>query len=543
MDIKTIINRYEQAKTKRQPYETLWQDICDYIMPTRSFTKTHSPGENRNGLILDNSGGQAHEELSGGLHGMLTGEAIKWFTLGLEDDDTPDDEATRWLDIAGRMMLARAYNNPASNFGSAAHEVYLETTLLGTTALFQRRARGSAVPCRFQAVSLSQIYIEEGADGKVNTLYRCRDDVTVSQLIETFGIDRVSKKTRDDYQKDPHKIVKVLHAVFPRNVYDPRKSQTSNKDMPFASFYIEIDSEHVLEESGYQEFPYHVPRWKKQSGDLYGMGQGYVALPDVKMLQAMMQTTIEAGQLSVRPPLQVPDEGFLTPISWAPNALNYYRTGRLGPDDRIQPIETGARPDFGEEMMQGVRERIRSAFFVDWLRLPQRPDMTATEVLQRRNDIMRLLSPMLGRMQSELLGPMIDRTFNIMMDEGLFPKPPESLQGKQIKVVYQSPISQAQRSGELEGIMQTYGFMGQLAQIDQSVLAYAKSGEALRQIGILSGAPLNVIATDDEAQQKLEQQQQAQQAQAETAMAQQAAAAAKDGAQAIDTIQKAQAGA
>ncbi len=540
MNVEQIITRYEQAKTKRQPYETLWQDICDYLMPSRAFTRTHSPGEKRNSLILDNTGGQAHEELSGTLHGMMTGEAIKWFGLGLEDDDTPDDEATRWLDIAGRTLLARAYNNPLSNFSSAAHEVYLETTLLGTTALFQRRARGSATPARFQAVGLSQIYIEEGADGKVTTVYRCRDDVTNSQLIETFGYDGVSKKVRDDFAKNPHNTVKVLHAVFPRIGFDPNKE--NNKDMPFASFYIELESKHVLEESGYKDFPYHVPRWKKQSGEIYGMGQGYAALPDVKMLQAMMQTTIEAGQLAVRPPLQVPDDGFLGPIQWTPNGLNYYRTGRLGPDDRIQPINTGARPDLGEDMMQSVRERVRTAFFADWLRMPQRPDMTATEVLQRRNDIMRLLSPMLGRMQAELLGPMIDRTFNIFMEEGLFPEPPESLQGRQIKVIYQSPISQAQRSGELEGIMSTYGFIAQMAQFDPSVKAYAKTGEAIRQVGQLSGAPLSVIASDNEAKGIMEQAQQAEQDQAQVAMAQQAAGAAKDGAQAMATIQQAQNG-
>ncbi len=48
------------------------------------------------------------------------------------------------------------------------------------------------------------------------------------------------------------------------------------------------------------------------------------------------------------------------------------------------------------------------------------PQMTATEVVQRNEEKMRLLGPVLGRLQSELLRPMIDRTFAILLRKKLF---------------------------------------------------------------------------------------------------------------------------
>jgi hypothetical protein len=47
--------------------------------------------------------------------------------------------------------------------------------------------------------------------------------------------------------------------------------------------------------------------------------------------------------------------------------------------------------------------------------------MTATEVMQRTEERMRLLGPILGRMEAELLGPIITRVFGIMLRQGAVP--------------------------------------------------------------------------------------------------------------------------
>jgi hypothetical protein len=65
-----------------------------------------------------------------------------------------------------------------------------------------------------------------------------------------------------------------------------------------------------------------------------------------------------------------------------------------------------------EEQRRGA---IRDAFYVNQLMMQSGPQMTATEVVQRNEEKMRLLGPVLGRLQSELLRPLIDRTFAILL--------------------------------------------------------------------------------------------------------------------------------
>ena len=326
--------------------------------------------------------------------------------------------------------------------------------------------------------------------------------------------------------------IELLHIVMPRDDRDPRKKNTKN--MPFASVYIDPDEKMIIGESGYDELPYCIPRFLKASFEMgYGRSPSMTALPDTKMINKMSEVVIRASQLQIHPPLMVPDDGFMLPVRTTPGGLNFYRSGTR---DRIEPLNIGANNPLGEHMLEQRRQAIRSAFYVDQLTLGTGPQMTATEVIQRTEEKMRLLGPVLGRLQAELLQPLINRCFAILSRQKAFEPAPASLQDGTIDIEYVSPLAKAQRSSEIQGIMQMTEFLMPLMQVDQTIIDHVDMDGLAKHIIKVTGTPATVVRGEGEVSGIRDQRAQQQQQQVEMAQASQMAEAAGAAAPALRAV-------
>jgi hypothetical protein len=259
-----------------------------------------------------------------------------------------------------------------------------------------------------------------------------------------------------------------------------------------------------------------VPRYLKASHEIYGRSPAMTALPDVKMLNEMSKVIIKSAQKQVDPPLLVPDDGFMLPVRTVPGGLNFYRAGTR---DRIEPLNIGANNTLGLNMEEQRRNSIRNAFYVNQLMMQDGPQMTATEVIQRNEEKMRLLGPVLGRLQSELLKPLIDRAFSILMRKKIFAQPPEFLSGQDIEIEYVSPLAKAQKSSELQSIMRAIEIMGSLSNV-APVFDHINMDKLVRHLTSIVGVPQKILKPQSElnaerqaAAEQQEQQQQMQQMQ------------------------------
>ena len=241
----------------------------------------------------------------------------------------------------------------------------------------------------------------------------------VQAAIDKFGFDNFSRSTQNLFKKEPFEEIELVHVVRPRTIYNERKED--KKNMPFQSIYFEYGEGHIINISGFKEMPYVVPRYLKASTEIYGRSPAMNALPDVKVLNKMVETALKAAAKQVDPPLLVPDDSMLSPIRMSAGSLNYYRSGSR---DRIEPLNIGANNPIGIQMEEQRRKAIRENFFVDQLMTVQGQNMTATEVMQRTEEKMRLLGPVLGRLQSELLQPLITRSFNLLFKNNKLPLRP-----------------------------------------------------------------------------------------------------------------------
>ena len=507
---KDLLKRFGKLVTQRQTWESHWQEVADYMMPRKAdVTKQRSKGDKRSELIFDSSPLHAVELLSASLHGMLTNPSTPWFSLRFKNVDTGDaDEANEWLQDTTEKMY-EAFNR--SNFQQEIFELYHDLITFGTASMFIEEDADDIV--RFSTRHIGEIYISENNKGRIDTVFR-KFKISARAAIQQFGEKNVSNALRGTAMKDPYEEVTILHVVYPRENYDPKKKDAKN--MPFASCYIELDNKHEISQSGFNEFPYVVPRYLKASFEIYGRSPAMTALPDVKMLNEMSKTTIKAAQKQVDPPLLVPDDGFILPVRTVPGGLNFYRAGTR---DRIEPLNIGANNPLGLNMEEQRRNAIRDTFYVNQLMMQNGPQMTATEVVQRNEEKMRLLGPVLGRLQSELLRPLIDRTFAILLRKKIFRPAPQFLAGQDIQIEYVSPLAKAQRSSELQSVMRAIEIFGSLSKISP-VFDHIDIDALVTYLADIVGVPAKVLnskaqvnAIRQQKQQQQDQQMQMQQMQ------------------------------
>jgi hypothetical protein len=503
---KGLLSRFDRLQGQRENWETHWQEVADYMQPRKAdVTKRRARGDKRMEQVFDSSPIQAVELLAASLHGMLTNPSTPWFTLRFKDEEIQnEDEAKLWLEASTDAMYT-AFNR--SNFQQEIFELYHDLITFGTAAMFIEEDNDDII--KFSTRHINEVFIAENEKGRIDTIYR-KFKISARAAIQKFG-ETVSADVQTKAKKDPYEEIELLHAVYPRSDFNPNKKDKTN--MPFESVYMEYKNGNELSVGGFREFPFVVPRYLKASNEIYGRSPAMTALPDVKMLNEMSKTTIKAAQKQVDPPLLVPDDGFLLPVRTVPGGLNFYRSGTR---DRIEPLNIGANNPLGLNMEQQRRDSIRAVFYVNQLMMQQGPQMTATEVIQRNEEKMRLLGPVLGRLQSELLKPLIDRVFAVLLRNNMLPQAPEFLSGRDVEIEYVSPLAKAQKSTELQSIMRAVEILGSLANV-APVFDYVNFDNLVKHLADIVGVPQKILKTQNQVnadrQAQAQQQQEMQQMQ------------------------------
>jgi len=525
-----VTKRLDALQAKREVWESHWQECADYVAPRKAdVTKKRTDGDKRTELLFDGTALHAAELLSASLHGMLTNPATPWFSLGFKDPAlNTDDEAREWIEGITATMYG-AFNR--SNFAEAIHELYHDLVVFGTGVLFIEQDPEGGV--RFTTRHIGECYVSEDGHGRVDTVYR-KFTMPVRAAADRFGQENLPQTMQKKMERDPFEPVTIVHAVMPRNEEDRDGYKLDGGNKAFASCYVDPEEKVLLSESGFDEFPYMVPRWLKASFEVgYGRSPAMSSLPDIKMINKMSEVTIRAAQKQIDPPLMLPDDGFMLPIRTVPGGLNFYRAGTR---DRIEPLQIGANNPLGLQMEEQRRQAIRSAFYVDQLILGQGPQMTATEVVQRTEEKMRLLGPVLGRLQAELLQPLIGRVFALLTRQNEFAPAPEFMTGMELDIEYVSPLAKAQRAADAQSGAQLFELLAPVAQIDQGILDYVDSDGLAKFMIHALGIPAKMVRGEREVaqlrQQRAEQQAQAQQ----MAEVSQMAEAAGDAAPALRAI-------
>jgi len=101
---------------------------------------------------------------------------------------------------------------------------------------------------------------------------------------------------------------------------------------------------------------------------------------------------------------------------------------------------------------------IKRALYNDMLGNPDRTPATATEIAERQADLSRRMGASFGRLQAELVQPVLQRVVYILKKQGRIEIP--TVNGREIKVRAVSPLAQAQANQDISVVARYLELIG-----------------------------------------------------------------------------------
>lgn len=524
------LKRWAALKNERESWIPHWREISEVLLPRsgRYLVTDRNKGGKAHKQIYDSTGTRALRVLAAGLMAGMTSPARPWFRLTTSDPALDESVAVKeWLaDVTRLMQMVFA----KSNTYRALHTMYEELGAYGTAATI-------VVPdfktiLHHHPLTAGEYAVAVNAQGVVDTLYR-EFQMTVAQVVAEFGIEACSQQVRMLHTNGTlDQWVTILHAVEPRSNRDT--TQKDGKNMPWSSLYLEIGQNEgkALRESGFKTFPALCPRWATSGGDIYGNSPAMEALGDIKQLQHEQLRKAQVIDYKTKPPLQVPSALKNHGLDTLPGGISFVDAASPGGGIR-SAFEVNLDLSHLLNDIQDVRERIKGSFYADlflMLANGNNGQMTATEVAERHEEKLLMLGPVLERLHNEILDPLIEMTFERMLESGIVPPPPEELQGRELNVEFVSMLAQAQRAIATNSVDRFVAHLGSVAQLKPEVLDKLDADRWADAYADMLGLDPEMIVSGEKVAALRQQRAEAQQAQAQqAAMAQGADMAQKLG--------------
>lgn len=497
-----ILRQFDIIASKRGIWEKHWEEVALKVLPYYSTSfyaqGNMTPGVKRNQEQYDITANSALWKFSAAMESMLTPAGSKWHRLRCTNPDLMKiREVAMWFDTVNDLMF-HYRGSPNSNFQSQQHDGYVSIGAFGTSSLFidqldSRYGKG----LRYRHVHLGELFFAANHQGIIDTVYR-RFKMTLRQIAQKWGKEKMPDTLVSKLETKPEDEVQVIHCVRPNNDYEA--GNLTVKGMKFQSYYIIKDDKTLMAEEGYKSFPYAIARYLTAPGELYGRSPAMNVLPSIQVLNEEKKIILKQGHRTVEPVLLAHDDGILDGFSLKPGAIN---AGGVSADGRplVHALPTG-NIAVGKEMMDDERLAINDAFLVTLFQiLVETPQMTATEVLERAREKGALLSPTMGRFQSESIGPQIMREFDLLAQQRLLPPPPQVLiEAKgEWRPEYDAPLNRAMRSEEAAGIQRSMAWASEVAAQtqDPSVMDWFDIDTILPDMVDINGGKAKYVRSPD----------------------------------------------
>jgi len=422
-----LLKKYKEAQGIKDYWKDRFEEAYEYCLPNRESFYDESPGQRRTDKIFDETAVVGVQEFASRLQAGITPTFARWadFQAGSEIPKEQKPQINLDLDKITEYVFELLQT---SNFNQEIHEAFMDLAI-GTGVLLVEE--GDAInPIKFTSIPLTKVCLMNGPDGKIDTVYRTRyckpEEILIlypkATLPENF--DPLKQK----------KQIKIIEAVY--KIHKPNVEE-------FKLCVFMEDPKHVLFEEEYKgegSNPYLVFRWNKASGEVYGRGPVFNAMAAIKTCNLTIELILQNAQMSVSGVYTYEDDGVINPdnISLVPGSLIPVAPGSRG----LTPIQAASNFDVAQLVLNDMRANIKKALYMEALGKPEGTPMTATEVSERMADLSRQIGSSFGRLQSELINPLLRRIIRILSKQGRIEIP--KVNGREVKIAPRSPLAQAQ---------------------------------------------------------------------------------------------------
>ena len=493
-----MIQRYEKALTIRREFEELYDEIFEYCLPQRQGFKNYTPGQRRDDKIFDETAVVGIQEFASRLQAGLTPNFARWadFVTGSEVPEAERDDVNNALDAVTDYVFEILQT---SNFAQEIHECFIDLAL-GTAVILV--TEGDAInPVRFQSIPLPHVVLDTGPDGRVDHVFRERmiknSDIMIAYpkaILTPNILQRIN-----NYPDSKCKILEVsckLYDDINEEKYSYMVIDMANKELIMQEIYKGVGSN-----------PFIAFRWSKASGEIYGRGPAVNALSAIKTCNLTIEMILENAQMAISGIYQIDDDGVINvdTINLVPGTVIPKAPNTQG----LQPIRAAGSFDVANLILNDMRNNIKRALYNDMLGDPNKTPASATEVAERMADLSRKIGSAFGRLQAEMVQPLLQRVIYILRQQGRIEMP--TVNGREVKIRSVSPLAQAQSNQDivslnrfLQTVAGSFGpeILNILISSEETALYLAKK----------FGVPDNLIRDADERQQLVQMAQQMQQA-------------------------------
>jgi len=497
---KTYIQRYQKAKSFREQWVPLFEECYEYALPQRESFYSETPGERRDDKIFDETAVVGVQEFASRLQSGIVPNFARWADL-MSGSEVPKDqreEIDNQLDDVTDYVFEVLQN---SNFSQEVHESFMDLAV-GTGILCVEE--GDAInPINFSAIPLPHVVLDTGPDDKIDHVYRERKKVKYDQLNELYPNATFDPKVMAQMGKEAETT--VLELVC--------KNYSKKNEDSYYHYAVCMNTETVLyykEISGLGANPFICFRWSKCAGEIYGRGPLINALSAIKTTNLTIELILENAQMAISGVYQIDDDGVINPdtIQLVPGSIIPKAMGSAG----LQPIQAAGSFDVAQLVLSDMRLNIKRALYNDMLGNPDRTPATATEVAERMADLSRRMGSAFGRLQAELVQPLLQRVIYILKKQGRIEVP--SINGREVKIRSVSPLAQAQANQDISSIARFLELVGGV--FGPEMLQLLIDGEqTAAHLAKKFGVPESLIRDENQrkqiaamAQQMAEQQQQ-----------------------------------
>ena len=496
---KKYLQSYEKAKAFRENWVPLFEECYEYALPQRESFYSETAGQRRDDKIFDETAVVGVQEFASRLQHGIVPNFARWADLLAGSEVPPEqrDQVDEDLEEVTNYVFDIIQN---SNFGQEVHESFMDLAV-GTGVLAVEE--GDALnPIIFSAIPLPHVVLDTGPDDRIDHVYRVRTKIRYSHLEMMYPNSKFDPQVTQKMSSDD--TTDVLEVVC--------RDYTKKNQEAYLHYAICMTTKTVLhskEMQGVGSNPYVCFRWSKCAGEVYGRGPLINALAAIKTTNLTIELVLENAQMSISGIYQMEDDGVVNPdtIQLVPGSIIPKAMGSSG----LQAINATGRFDVAQLVLSDMRLNIKNALYNDMLGNPDKTPASATEVAERMADLSRRMGAAFGRLQSELVQPVIQRVIHILKKQGRIELP--TVNGREVRIRATSPLAQAQANQDittvarfLEMVGGTFGpeMLQLLIDSEQSAIYLAKK----------FGVPDSLIRNEEQrkqiaavAQQMAQQQQ------------------------------------
>jgi hypothetical protein len=480
------LERYRKAKAFRENWVPLFEECYEYALPQRESFYYEEAGQRRDDRIFDETAVVGVQEFASRLQSGLVPNFARWADLvsGSEVPKESRDQVDNDLDEVTEYVFEVLQS---SNFNQEVHESFMDLAV-GTGVLAVEEG-DSINPVIFSAIPLPHIVLDTGPDDRIDHVFRERKKIRFSELKLLYPKGTFDQQVTNRMNGDG--TTTVLEVVC--RDYDLRNEEG------YYHYAICMETETVLHKKqmkGIGSNPFICFRWSKCAGEVYGRGPLLNALSAIKTTNLTIELILENAQMSISGIYQMEDDGVINPdtIRLVPGTIIPKAMGSQG----LQPINAAGRFDVAQLILSDMRLNIKRALYSDMLGNPDKTPATATEVAERMADLSRRIGSAFGRLQAELVQPVLQRVIYILKKQGRIQVP--VINGREVKVRSVSPLAQAQANQDISNVSRYLQLVGGVFGPEMLQLLI-DSEKTATYLGKKFGVPESLIRDEDERRQ------------------------------------------